>query len=128
MSSVNSYHLKIDPWYVMRCAIWYHLYNFKNVKNTHGGVLLLVPNCATHDILSCHFQVTAIRIPLLENFGKCIVVFFTLMYLLNHRNCENIWGDISRDAERTWLQLINVYRKVEISLRKIYSKKDSNEI
>ena len=26
----------------MRCAIWYHLYNFKNVKNTHGGVLLKV--------------------------------------------------------------------------------------
>ena len=30
-------------WYnTMLCAIWYHLYNFKNVKNTHGGVLLLV--------------------------------------------------------------------------------------
>ena len=28
--------------YVVCCAIWYHLYNFKNVKNTHGGVLLLV--------------------------------------------------------------------------------------
>ena len=27
---------------VMLCAIWYHLYNFKNVKNTHGRVLLLV--------------------------------------------------------------------------------------
>ena len=27
---------------VMRCAICYHLYNLKNVKNTHGGVLLLV--------------------------------------------------------------------------------------
>ena len=24
------------------CVIWYHLYNLKNVKNTHGGVLLLV--------------------------------------------------------------------------------------
>ena len=24
----------------MRCAIWYHLYNLKNVKNNHGGVLL----------------------------------------------------------------------------------------
>ena len=24
------------------CAIWYHSYNLKNVKNTHGGVLLLV--------------------------------------------------------------------------------------
>ena len=26
----------------MFCAIWYHLYNFKNVKNIHGRVLLLV--------------------------------------------------------------------------------------
>ena len=28
--------------YVTRCSIWYHLYNFKNVKNTHERVLLLV--------------------------------------------------------------------------------------
>ena len=28
--------------YVMLCPIWYYLYNFKKVKNTHGGVLLLV--------------------------------------------------------------------------------------
>ena len=27
--------------FVVRCAIWYHLYNLKNVKNTHGGVLIL---------------------------------------------------------------------------------------
>ena len=26
----------------MCCAIWYHLYNLRNVKNIHGGVLLLV--------------------------------------------------------------------------------------
>ena len=26
----------------MFCAIWCHFYNLKNVKNTHGGVLLLV--------------------------------------------------------------------------------------
>ena len=26
----------------MRYAIWYHLYNFKDVKSTHEGVLLLV--------------------------------------------------------------------------------------
>ena len=26
----------------MRSAIWYHLYNFKNVKNTHGGVLKVI--------------------------------------------------------------------------------------
>ena len=27
---------------MMRCAIWYELHNLKNVKNTHGRVLLLV--------------------------------------------------------------------------------------
>ena len=26
----------------MRYAIWHHLYNLKNIKHTHGGVLLLV--------------------------------------------------------------------------------------
>ena len=28
--------------YVMRCTIWYHLYNLKNMKITYGGVLLSV--------------------------------------------------------------------------------------
>ena len=28
--------------YQMRCAIWYYLYNLKNVKSTHLGVLHLV--------------------------------------------------------------------------------------
>ena len=28
--------------FVMHCAIWYHLYNLKSVKNTHGRVLILV--------------------------------------------------------------------------------------
>ena len=26
----------------MLCAIWYHLYNLKNVKNTHGGMSVLI--------------------------------------------------------------------------------------
>ena len=26
----------------MFCPIWYHLYNLKNVKNTHGGMSFLV--------------------------------------------------------------------------------------
>ena len=36
---------------VMFCTIWYHLYNFKNVKNTHGGVLLLVKLQTTPTLL-----------------------------------------------------------------------------
>ena len=34
----------------MRCTIWYHLHNLKNVKNTHGGMLLLVKLQALHFI------------------------------------------------------------------------------
>ena len=30
------------PNYVILCPIWYHLYNLKNVKNTHRVALLLV--------------------------------------------------------------------------------------
>ena len=37
--------------YVVRCAIWNHLYNLKNVKNTHGRVLLLFKLQA----LACNF-------------------------------------------------------------------------
>ena len=33
---------QLDTSFVVLCAIWYHSYNLKNVKNTHGGVLLLV--------------------------------------------------------------------------------------
>ena len=34
--------MKICETFVMFYAIWHHLYNLKNVKNNHGGVLLLV--------------------------------------------------------------------------------------
>ena len=36
--TVTSY----KPITIMCCANWCHLYNLKNVKNTHGGVLLKV--------------------------------------------------------------------------------------
>ena len=35
--------------YVMFCTIWYHLHKLKNVKNIHGGVLLLAK------LLACNF-------------------------------------------------------------------------
>ena len=34
---------------VMRSAIWNHLFNLKNMKNTHGGVLILqITFCSFH--------------------------------------------------------------------------------
>ena len=35
------YIWKTGP-YLMRCMIWYHFYNLKNVENIHEGLLLLV--------------------------------------------------------------------------------------
>ena len=44
--SVNSFK------YVILCAIWYHLYNLKNMKSTHGGVILLLELQALHGCFS----------------------------------------------------------------------------
>ena len=43
--------------YMVRCAIWYHLYSLKNVKKKHEGVLTLVKLQAS----ACNF--TKINIP-----------------------------------------------------------------
>ena len=40
--------------YVMLCTIWYRLYNLKIVKNTHGGVLLLVKLQASLKVTLLH--------------------------------------------------------------------------
>ena len=41
----------VIKFYVMHWTIWFHLHNLKNVKNTHGGVLILVKLQA----LACNF-------------------------------------------------------------------------
>ena len=41
----------------MLCAIWYHLYNLKSVKNTNGGVLqALACKFTKSDTSSCVFS------------------------------------------------------------------------
>ena len=47
--------------FVIFCSILYHLYNLKNMKNTHGGVLLLVKLRATilHGCFSCFLNCTS---------------------------------------------------------------------
>ena len=42
----------------MFCAIWYHLYNLKNVKNSHGGVILLVKLAVLRSCFSCFLNCT----------------------------------------------------------------------
>ena len=38
--------------YEMLCVIWYHLYNLKNLRDTHGEVLLLVKASLIHGCFS----------------------------------------------------------------------------
>ena len=42
LSDLRKMAVAVQKPYVMRCTIWCHLHDLKNVKNTHGGVLLLV--------------------------------------------------------------------------------------
>ena len=37
--------IKYEDIIVMFCAIWYHLHDLKNLKNTHGGVFLMSRVC-----------------------------------------------------------------------------------
>ena len=46
----------------MFCTIRYHLYNLKNVKNTHGGVLLLV-NFVVENIDNYYYYCNAKAFP-----------------------------------------------------------------
>lgn len=50
--------------FVTLCRIWHHLYNLKTVKNTPGGVILLVnlqppdlfEKSALHECFSCYLD------------------------------------------------------------------------
>ena len=38
-------HVPCQAKYIMLWAIWYHLFNLKNLRNTHGGVLRFGSAC-----------------------------------------------------------------------------------
>ena len=61
----------------MGCAIWYQLCNLKNMKNTQGGVLLLVKLQAEAKLLKVTF------------LHRCFSRF------LNYVNCTNVKHGIS---------------------------------
>ena len=51
----------------MLCAIWYHLYNLKTMKDTHGGVLFLV----TLQAKACNFAKSNILQRFFPRFLNC---------------------------------------------------------
>ena len=71
----------------MRCTIWYHLHSLKNMKNTHGGILLLVKLQAE--------PATLLKVILLHG---CFLRFL---------NCTN--GNKSRNTSRMVMRVIAVH-------------------
>ena len=68
--------------YVIRCAIWYHQYNLKNVKNTHGGVLILVK------LQACRLKhATLLKLTLLHG---CFLGFLNCTNGTKSRNASHI--------------------------------------
>ena len=60
----------------MLCAIWYHLYNFKKMKNTHGGVLLLVKLQAKVTLLrGCSFFYFLSYFKIGVIFANCLLTY-----------------------------------------------------
>ena len=101
--------------YVVRCAIWYHLYNLKNVKSTHGGVLLLILKVTLlHGCFSCSLNRT-------NATKSCKASHMVLLYRCN----ENVFISYRSIDIIEWhnfltpqLQLAKVFRtKVGTSLR-----------
>ena len=67
----------------MSCTFWYHLYNLKNVENTHGGVLLSVKLYAFSLVLQ---RITLINIKNID---------FVIYYFMKTKTGVIIWNGLS---------------------------------
>ena len=68
---------------MMRYAIWYHLHNLKNVKNAHGGVLLLVKLQAFNCSSFLKSQIATIYILHLSGIWHLCVYWFIIYDHMN---------------------------------------------
>ena len=69
----------VAPVCVMRCAIWYHLCNLKNVKNTHGGVLkvALLHGCFSR-VLNCTNGAKSRKTSHIKSLQRFLLCYFTI--------------------------------------------------
>ena len=93
----------------MFSVIWYHLYNFKNVKSKHGGVVLLVKTLPKVTLLHGYFS----------RFLNCANV-------TKSRNALQIKTRKIVQRNRTILLFykINTAQKMKFSIQEVVSKWD----
>ena len=76
----------------MLCAIWYHLYNVKNMKNTHGEVLLLKVSLLHgyfSRFLNCGNGTKTRKASHIDVSVKIVAVFCTLFFLVHFLSIAN---------------------------------------
>ena len=73
---------------MVRCAIWYHLCNLINVKNNHGGVLILKLTLL-HGCFSCFLNCTNGTKSCNASHVTCIDIIFTSMIKVFIFRCAN---------------------------------------
>ena len=112
----------------MGCTIWYHLYNLKYVKNTHGGVLILVklqaevcnftkintPLWVFFTFLKlCKWYQIAQRITYLKFKILLKVKYYCIAYGINYETTYQIGAKLKNVAEKnTSLKIIKCFRYI----------------
>ena len=110
----------------MSCMIWYQLYNLKNVKSTHGGVLILVKLLAE----ACDF--TKINTPpwVLFTFLK----FYRMVSnCATHQICYFVWSALKHAGRTlmwfTWVHFLcglhGILDKLILIQRKFWTIKEN---
>ena len=103
---------------VIRCTIWYHLHNSKNVENTHGGLLLLVKLQAE----ACNFTKSNIPPWVLFTFLKLIRWYQFAQRITNY--CQRNYKDTIESCPSLTVSywIINLFIFSSVSFVNLYQK------
>ena len=103
----------------MLCAVWYHLYNLKIVKSTHGGILFFVKPAMEAE--TCNFAISNIPpwvffhvLKIVEMVPNCLLYFIKGIFielkaiLFSSKLLSNIYVQInyvclSRSENYQWI-------------------------
>ena len=75
------------------CAMCYHLYNFKNVKKTHGGLLLLLK------FIEIFLKYGVFLIPLLSKFLNKKSKIFPFLYVMIYAISYHLYNFKKREKQ-----------------------------
>ena len=84
---------------MVRCAIWHYLYNFKNVKSTHGGVLnlkLTLLHGRFSRLLNCTIDTKSLIAPHIYSpqlISPKIPKFHLIFWFINYAFLQNIHSE-----------------------------------